>query len=182
MGRFREDLFYRLNVLPIEVPPLRRHMEDVPMLAEYFFQCCAVNGATRVRGFNQQAMAAMMAHTWPGNVRELYNRVQRAVVMTDQRLIGPADLGLAPADRPAGIGLDAARTLAERDAIFLTLTRVGHNVTRAARELGVSRMTLYRLMDKHSMSLPSGQGAGPGAGPSGLPMSSGGQAAAHGTF
>ena len=182
MGRFREDLFYRLNVLPIEVPPLRRHMEDVPMLAEYFFQCCAVNGTTRVRGFNQQAMAAMMAHTWPGNVRELYNRVQRAVVMTDQRLIGSADLGLAPADRPAGIGLDAARTLAERDAIFLTLTRVGHNVTRAARELGVSRMTLYRMMDKHSMSLPSGQGAGPGAGPSGLPMSSGGQAAAHGTF
>lgn len=184
MGRFREDLFYRLNVLPIEVPPLRRHMEDVPMLAEHFFQCCAARGKTRVRGFNQQAMAAMMAHTWPGNVRELYNRVQRAVVMTDQRLIGPVDLGLAPADRPVGIGLDAARTLAERDAIFLTLMRVGHNVTRAARELGVSRMTLYRLMDKHGISMAGTQGADPGAHPSGLPGggTGGGQTAAHGTF
>ncbi len=152
MGRFREDLFYRLNVLPIEVPPLRHRMEDVPLLAEYFFQCCAGESQTRVEGFSRLAMAAMAAYGWPGNVRELYNRVKRAVVMTDQRLIGPTDLGLAPAQSGMGIGLDAARTVAERDAITHALTRVGRNITHAARELGISRMTLYRLMDKHSIA------------------------------
>ncbi|SCK52945.1 DNA-binding transcriptional response regulator, NtrC family, contains REC, AAA-type ATPase, and a Fis-type DNA-binding domains [Variovorax sp. HW608] len=155
VGQFRDDLFYRLNVLSIEVAPLRRRMEDVPILAEYFFQRCAAKSRARVKGFSRQAVAAMLAHAWPGNVRELFNRVQRAVVMTDRRLIGPADLGLAPADNPVGMGLDAARTVAERDAIVLTLTRVGRNITHAARELGVSRMTLYRLMDKHSIALDS---------------------------
>ncbi|APW38666.1 hypothetical protein RD110_16870 [Rhodoferax koreense] len=147
-GRFREDLYYRLNVLPIEVPPLRDRMEDVPMLAEYFLRGCAHEAGTRVDGFRRQAMAALLAHDWPGNVRELHNRVRRAVVMADQRLIGAADLGLAPPERAWG-GLDAARTAAERDAISVTLSRVGRNITIAARELGVSRMTLYRLMDKH---------------------------------
>lgn len=153
VGQFRDDLFYRLNVLSIEVAPLRRRMEDVPILAEYFFQRCAAKSRARVKGFSRQAVAAMLAHAWPGNVRELFNRVQRAVVMTDRRLIGPTDLGLMPADNPVGMGLDAARTAAERDVIVLTLTRVGRNVTHAARELGVSRMTLYRLMDKHSIAL-----------------------------
>jgi len=155
VGQFRDDLFYRLNVLSIEVAPLRRRMEDVPILAEYFFQRCAAKSRARVKGFSRQAVAAMLAHAWPGNVRELFNRVQRAVVMTDRRLIGPNDLGLAPAENPVGMGLDAARTVAERDAIVLTLTRVGRNITHAARELGVSRMTLYRLMDKHSIALDS---------------------------
>jgi len=152
LGRFREDLFYRLNVLPIDVPPLRSRMEDVPMLAQHFFRRCATARKTRVDGFSRQAMTAMTTHTWPGNVRELYNRVQRAVVMTDQRLIGPADLGLAPLDNAITVGLDVARTTAERDAIRETLMRVGRNVTKAARELGVSRMTLYRLMDKHGIA------------------------------
>ncbi|MBO9516091.1 MAG: sigma-54-dependent Fis family transcriptional regulator [Variovorax sp.] len=156
VGQFRDDLFYRLNVLSIEVAPLRRRMEDVPILAEYFFQRCAAKSRARVKGFSRQAVAAMLAHAWPGNVRELFNRVQRAVVMTDRRLIGPNDLGLAPVDNPVGMGLDAARTVAERDAIVLTLTRVGRNITHAARELGVSRMTLYRLMDKHSIALDAG--------------------------
>ena len=147
-GRFREDLYYRLNVLPIEVPPLRSRMEDVPMLAEHFLRACASEASLRVDGFRRQALAALLAHDWPGNVRELHNRVRRAVVMADQRLIGAADLGLAPPERSWG-GLDAARTAAERDAISMTLSRVGRNITIAARELGVSRMTLYRLMDKH---------------------------------
>ena len=156
VGQFREDLFYRLNVLSIDVAPLRRRMEDVPILAEYFFQRCVAKSRTRVRGFSRQALAAMLAHAWPGNVRELFNRVQRAVVMTDRRLIGPTDLGLQAVENVAGMGLDVARTAAERDVICLTLTRVGRNVTHAARELGVSRMTLYRLMDKHGIALESG--------------------------
>lgn len=151
-GRFREDLFYRLNVLPVVVPSLRERISDVPELAQHFLRSgMAGQQPRRVEGFSRQAMAAMMSHTWPGNVRELFNRVQRAVVMTDQRLITPADLGLAVAN-PAGIELDAVRTMAERDAIALTLGRVGRNVTHAARDLGISRMTLYRLMDKHGLA------------------------------
>lgn len=151
-GRFREDLFYRLNVLPIVVPSLRERMADVPLLAQHFLQrCTAEQTRRRVEGFSRQAMTAMMSHPWPGNVRELYNRVQRAVVMTDQHTIAPADLGLSAPSGPVGIGLEAVRTMAERDAITLTLGRVGRNVTHAARELGISRMTLYRLIDKHGL-------------------------------
>ena len=148
-GRFREDLYFRLNVLTIEVPPLRQRMDDVPLLAKHFLKICAADRPRRVEGFDRQALSAMAAYSWPGNVRELYNCVQRAVVMTDQRYISARDLGLAPVDVVAGTDLDAARTLAEREAIARALTLVGNNVTRAARELGVSRMTLYRLMDKH---------------------------------
>ena len=155
-GRFREDLFYRLNVLPITVPPLRERMCDVPELAQFFLQRCKADQHRRVEGFSRQAEAAMMSHNWPGNVRELCNRVQRATVMTDQRLITPMDLGLVMASGPVGIGLDAVRTMAERDAIAQTLGRVGRNITRAARELGISRMTLYRLMDKHGL-VPGGE-------------------------
>jgi two-component system response regulator HydG len=151
-GRFREDLFYRLNVLPIVVPPLRERMSDVPVLAQHFLQRCMADKHRRLEGCSRQAMAAMMSHGWPGNVRELCNRVQRAMVMTDQRLITSADLGLAEASGPVGIGLDAVRTMAERNAITLTLDRAGRNVTHAARDLGISRMTLYRLMDKHGLA------------------------------
>ncbi|MBB1599017.1 sigma-54 dependent transcriptional regulator [Variovorax sp. UMC13] len=153
-GKFREDLYYRLHVLSITVPPLRERKEDVPILAQHFYRrCMAELSRTRVDGFSRQAVAAMRAHDWPGNVRELFNRVQRALVMTDSRLVSPADLELAGDERETAVCLDAARTLAERDAIRLTLDRVGRNVTHAARELGVSRMTLYRLMEKHHIGL-----------------------------
>jgi DNA-binding NtrC family response regulator len=95
----------------------------------------------------------MMAHQWPGNVRELFNRVQHAVVMTEERMITPMDVGLSEQMSPTIVGLGTARTIAERDAIYFSLNRVGRNVTQAARELGISRMTLYRLMEKHGIAL-----------------------------
>lgn len=151
-GRFRQDLFYRLNVLALEVPPLRDRMEDMPQLAQYFFACCQADRPARLQGFSSQALAAMNAYSWPGNVRELYNRVLRAVVMSEARWISAADLGL-PLSQAAEIAdLDTTRAHAERDAIHRTLTRVGHNITHAARDLGISRMTLYRLMDKHGLA------------------------------
>lgn len=151
-GRFREDLFYRLNVLPIVVPSLRERLSDVPLLSQHFLERCMAGKHLRVQGFSRLATAAMMAYDWPGNVRELSNRVQRATVMTDQILISPVDLGLELPTGPAGVPLDAARTVAERDAISQTLERSGRNITKAARELRVSRMTLYRLMDKHGLA------------------------------
>jgi two-component system response regulator HydG len=152
-GRFRQDLFYRLNVLGLAVPPLRERKGDITMLAGHFFRQCIADTTSRLEGFSQQALAAMMAHDWPGNVRELFNRVQRAVVMADRRLIAAADLGLAGEPAAILVGLDSARTQAEREAIHLSLQRVGRNVSQAARELGVSRMTLYRLMEKHGIAL-----------------------------
>ena len=151
-GRFRQDLFYRLNVLAVAVPPLRERKGDIPMLAQHFFKLCIPETGTRPEGFSQTATAAMMAHDWPGNVRELFNRVQRAVVMTDRRMISAADLGLEGEPARTLVGLDIARTQAEREAIHLSLQRVGRNVSQAARDLGVSRMTLYRLMEKHGIA------------------------------
>ena len=151
-GRFREDLFYRLNVLTLAMPPLRERMEDVPLLARHFFAHCANDRSVRLQGFSRQALAAMADYSWPGNVRELCNRVQRAVVMSDARWITAIDLGLAQQQAARETDLDGARTHAEREVIRHTLLRVGHNITHAARELGVSRMTLYRLMDKHGLA------------------------------
>jgi two-component system response regulator HydG len=149
--RFREDLFYRLNVLTITVPALRERKMDIGLLARHFHQRCVAERSKRIDGFSKQALSAMMAHDWPGNVRELYNRVQRAVVMTEQRLITAQDLGLKSEEKRDVEGLGSARVCAERDAIHLTLDRVGRNITHAAKALGVSRTTMYRLMDKHGI-------------------------------
>ncbi|MBA2676648.1 sigma 54-interacting transcriptional regulator [Ramlibacter sp.] len=151
---FREDLFYRLNVVGLAVPPLRNRKEDIPELARQFHADCARDGSGS-RGFSRQALAAMAVHTWPGNVRELFNRVQRAVVMAERRTIGAADLGLQAAPAQPLDNLETTRVRAEKDAISLSLDRFSHNVTLAARELGVSRMTLYRLMAKHSIATRS---------------------------
>lgn len=152
-GRFREDLFYRLNVLRIEVPPLRERRDDVPLLAQHFFMQCEASQRRRLQGFSQHALAAMTAYDWPGNVRELSNLVQRAVAMSDGRWISALDLGLSLPEPRQGLGLENARIKAEREVISSTLSKVGRNITLAARDLGVSRMTLYRLIDKHGIVL-----------------------------
>lgn len=155
-GAFREDLYYRLNVLALDVPPLRERRDDVPLLAEHFFHLYASERAPRLRGFSARAMQALRDHDWPGNVRELINRVRRAMVMAEGRLISAQDLGLTANAAPAdGAPLGDARSRAERDAIDATLLRAGRNMTVAARELGVSRMTLYRLLAKHGIAPPS---------------------------
>lgn len=155
-GAFREDLYYRLNVLALDVPSLRERRDDVPALAEHFFQLYAAERAPRLRGFSARAMQMLREHDWPGNVRELINRVRRAMVMAEGRLISAADLGLAEvAVRPDGAPLGDARSRAERDAIDASLLRAGRNMTVAARELGVSRMTLYRLLAKHGITPPT---------------------------
>ncbi|HET9644061.1 MAG TPA: sigma-54 dependent transcriptional regulator [Burkholderiaceae bacterium] len=153
---FREDLYYRLNVLPVHVPPLRERVEDIELLAQHFFQRFKPEGAVTLQGFSHRALAAMQRHPWPGNVRELINRVRRATALAEGRLISPADLGLdaasgeAVSEEPLGLTRDRA----ECEAIVASLEQSGRNVTDAARRLGVSRMTLYRLMDKHGITNP----------------------------
>jgi DNA-binding NtrC family response regulator len=158
-GRFRRDLYYRLNVLHLEVPALRERRGDVEVLARHFFQLFRREGDARLKGFSHEALRALVAHDWPGNVRELANRVRSAVVMADGRYLTPADLGLTdPGEDGAGPGgLHDVLTAAERHAVHHSLDLSCKNVTEAARRLGVSRMTLYRLMAKHGIQL---QGAG----------------------
>lgn len=156
-GHFREDLFYRLNVLTLQVPALRERREDVVALAEEVFHGYATERARGVRGFSSSALRALRSHDWPGNVRELLNRVRRAAVMADGALIQPHDLELEVASRASaapGEALDSARERAERQALQSQLD-AGHSITAVARELGISRMTLYRLMAKHGIQRPA---------------------------
>ena len=153
-GHFREDLMYRLNVLPLNVPPLRERKEDIDVLAHHFFNLFSKDKHPRLSGFGNRALLAMHLHDWPGNVRELINRIRRAMVMSEGRLITPHDLGLQVLlDVSLGEALEEARIRAECDAIQESLQGHGNNKTLAARDLGVSRMTLYRLMGKHGISL-----------------------------
>lgn len=152
LRNFREDLFYRLNVLPLVVPPLRERKEDLELLIQHFFKVFFQDKNPRLKGFSGKAIVAAKAYDWPGNVRELINRVRRAMVMAEGRLITPQDLGLERRSSPRnGEALDDARIRAERSAIHISLQRAGKNITHAARDLGVSRMTLYRLMEKHGI-------------------------------
>ena len=149
-GTFRTDLFYRLNVLPLSVPPLRERPEDIELLALHFFEKFGAERSSKLKRFSRRALMALSAYDWPGNVRELINRIRRAMVLAEGKLIVPGDLGLPePDDTLIRVPLEQARFAAERDAISGTLQVSGKNVTHAARQLGVSRMTLYRLMAKH---------------------------------
>ena len=151
-GAFREDLYYRLAVLPVTVPPLRERRDDLVTLAEHFFHMYASEKSPRLKGFSNRAIEAILDHDWPGNVRELINRVRRALVMSDGRLIMPEDLGLTRGIiAPTPAALDDTRMRSERRALRECLDRSGHNVSRAARDLGVSRTTMYRLLSKHGM-------------------------------
>jgi DNA-binding NtrC family response regulator len=150
---FREDLYYRLNVLTLQMPPLRERDGDMALLAEVVFGRFASQKGPGVKGFSRAALAAIDAHNWPGNVRELINRVQKAMIMCDGRRITAADLGLAARNGEAGsISLERARHHTERDLIATALERNRHNVAATARQLGVSRVTLYRLMEKLDIS------------------------------
>jgi DNA-binding NtrC family response regulator len=152
-GAFRKDLYYRLNVLPLSVPPLRERGEDIPLLAQHYFDKFASDRSCRLKGFSRRAIVAMTNHDWPGNVRELVNRIRRAIVLAEGKWILPADLGLQQAhEKPSRVPLDEARMNAERHAISETLQSAGKNVSFAAKQLQVSRMTLYRLMAKHHIN------------------------------
>jgi len=152
-GRFREDLYYRLNVIRLSAPPLRERPEDIELLARYFLDLFVRKRGARARRLSAQALAALKAHSWPGNVRELINRVRRAEVMAEQRLIRPDDLGLATGSMTASRSrrLNEVKASVECDALLSALKSTGNNVSQAARTLGVSRVSFYRLLNKHGI-------------------------------
>lgn len=155
-GRFREDLYFRLNVLRLRMPRLSERESDIERLARHFIDVFSLEHGLKPKILSKQAIQAMLAHAWPGNVRELMNRIRRAMVMTDNRVITPECLELYTAQREMRtdvLTLSEARDLAEREAIINAMDKYQYNVAAAARKLGISRVTLYRLMNKHGFEM-----------------------------
>jgi two-component system, NtrC family, nitrogen regulation response regulator NtrX len=160
-GRFREDLFYRLNVIPIEVPPLRRRKEDIPALVSHFIAVFSAENGKRPKAISVEALAYFLSYDWPGNVRELRNMVERLVIMAPRDVIGPEDLPppLRPkADTAEDVQRDRtlkeAREAFERAFIVAELQAHEGNVTRTADTLGIERSHLYRKLKAYGITAP----------------------------
>ncbi len=150
-SRFRADLFHRLCVLRVDEPPLRARGKDIEILAHHVLHKFKQDSARRIRGFTPDAIEAMYNYNWPGNVRELINRVRRAIVMAESKLISAGDLDLDQFTAQQTVTLAEARESAEKRAIEAALLRHRHRLTEAAADLGISRVTLYRLMGAHGL-------------------------------
>ncbi|MBA3834425.1 MAG: PEP-CTERM-box response regulator transcription factor [Sphingomonas sp.] len=152
-GRFREDLYYRLAEIVVKIPSLAERSGEAVLLARHFGTRFAREMNPKVQGLSPAATAAIDSYGWPGNVRELENRVKRAVIMADGRLVGAADLDLPGSAAGEGlmINLRAARETADRKAIRQALSRTDHNISGAAKLLGVSRPTLYDLLKQYQL-------------------------------
>jgi two-component system, NtrC family, response regulator len=147
--RFRQDLYYRISAVTVNVPPLRQRGSGVVVLAQAILQRIAAESATKLRGMSDDALAALQNYPWPGNVRELENKLRAAVIMAEGQLIHASDLGLdIPATTPPQLNLAEVRLQAERQALIQALALAQNNVSRAAELLGVSRPTLYDLLER----------------------------------
>ncbi|KGM07781.1 Response regulatory protein [Methylophaga thiooxydans] len=153
-GKMREDLYYRLNVLQLCTPPLRKRPGDIELLAHYFFKKFSHEKNKTVKGFSSACLAVMRDYAWEGNVRELVNRIRHAMVMCENRLISAEDLGIDESSHHFHfMSLKEAKDRAEREAILNALARMHNNVTLTAKTLKVSRVTLYRLIEKHRINI-----------------------------
>src|SRR5262245_5973861 len=162
-GRFREDLFYRLAVIPIEVPPLRQRPEDIPLLVDYFIRLYSGENAKRPKTMSVEALAYFLAYEWPGNVRELRNMVERLVIMTPGDVIGPSavppplrprDAAEAAEDTQKEKTLKEAREAFERAYILGELRQLDWNMTKTAQKLGIERSHLYRKLKIYGIAPP----------------------------
>lgn len=150
-GGFREDLFYRLTEMVITIPPLRERAGDALLLAHAFVQRFARENNRDRLTLREDALDAITAHLWPGNVRELENAIKRAVIMADGNSITAEDLGLNPAEDAALFNLRQVRDEAEKQAVLKVMARVDGNIARAAELLGISRPTLYDLLNRFGL-------------------------------
>jgi len=159
-GTFREDLFYRLNVMSLAMPPLRDRREDVPLLIQAFLEEFNAKYDKRITSVDEEALEILMAHPWPGNVRELRNCMERATIVCEGSLIGPAHLPSSPTTRPAPPPAAGGATVAfavgtnleeaERVLIVRTLAAAGNNKTQAAHTLGISLKTLHNKLRRYA--------------------------------
>jgi two-component system nitrogen regulation response regulator NtrX len=165
-GRFREDLFFRLNVVPLLSPPLRERKEDVPALVDYFSRSFAEENNFRVKRFSREALDVLMEYSWKGNVRELKNTVERLLILTDKDTIEPKDLP-ASFREECEVGLPAAgrvktlrefRDIAERDFILAKLEANNWNISQTAREIDTPRSNLYKKLEQYGIKITAGVG------------------------
>jgi two-component system NtrC family response regulator len=150
-GRFREDLYYRIGVVSIDLPPLRKREEDILLLANAFLRKYVAESRRRIRGFTKEALREIEVYGWPGNIRELENRIKRAVIMAEGSWVTPVDLELASSYAKyegENLNLKEAHDAMDRDLLKRAISRNKGNLTKAAEELGLSRPTLYELMEK----------------------------------
>ena len=151
-GEFREDLYYRLRVLQIKTPPLRVREDDIELLAYFFFKKFSADRSYKAKGFHVDSLYLLKNYDWPGNVRELMNCIHHAIVMSENRLLTPSDLGLDRRYKDRMLQtLDEARATADREAIITSLRYTNNNMSRAAESLGISRVSLYRLIEKYNI-------------------------------
>jgi len=155
-GKFREDLFYRLNVVSMEVPPLRERKDDLPLMITAFIREFSQENGKRIEGIDPRARAALYAYDWPGNVRQLRNCIESAVVLTSGTIITLDDLppSVHPSDEAQSLILPRGLTMAEAEkrVILHTLTACNNNKTRTAETLGIGRKTLHRKLSEYGMS------------------------------
>ncbi len=153
-GKFREDLYYRLNVVPIHIPPLRERKEDIPLLSDYFLEKYCLKNRKEIKGFSEKAMEVLMNYDWPGNIRELENVIERTVVITRDKIIKPKDLPsflrkevrekfIEEGDRPL--------SQIEKEYISHVLEKNRWNIRRSAKILGIDRTTLYKKIEKYGL-------------------------------
>jgi DNA-binding NtrC family response regulator len=163
-AEFREDLFYRLNVISIPLPPLRERKGDIPLIAHHYFQKYLASSGKKITGISPETLALLEAHSWPGNVRELQNVVERAVVLAEKEILLPEDLpehirareagALRPesrADLPMKRAKDEWNRAFEKEYLLSLLKRHQGNISQAARAAGVDRKTIHRLLKKHDL-------------------------------
>ena len=162
LGAFREDLYYRVNVVSLELPPLRRLKEDIPLLTEQFIERFNRLQKKSVKGVTAEAIAFLMAHEWPGNICELENAIERSFILCDH---GPIGVGHLPEELTAHRGtpradfdIKTARQMLEAHTIRRALERNSYNRLHAARDLGIHKSTLFRKIRQFSISLPSTDG------------------------
>jgi len=165
-GRFREDLYFRLNVVPLYSPPLRARPEDIPLLVDYFSRTFAEENNFRPRKFSADALEAMSRYAWKGNVRELKNIVERLMIMTDRDTIERKDLPEPLREKPEAALPEAAgvktlrefRDLAERDFLLAKLEANGWNISQTAREIDTPRSNLYKKLEQYGIKITAGVG------------------------
>ncbi len=151
-GRFREDLYYRLSEIVVKIPPMREREGDLTLLAHAFLEKFCKSQSRSLQGFSPEALQAIEAYRWPGNAREMENFIKRAVIMTDGPQITQLDLGLNLSDEVVEpLNLRQVREEAERKALVRALGRVGGNMLQASELLGISRPTLYDLLNRHGI-------------------------------
>jgi two-component system, NtrC family, response regulator len=150
---FREDLYYRLKVVPVEMPPLRDRKDDIIPLAQHFLKRFCREHRKPPVTLSPEGEGALLMHPWPGNVRELENLISRSVVLSPRSVLKPSDLGFALDQIPTDVNLKFAKKAIEMDFVKKALSRNGGIVSRAARELGISRVNLYELIEKYNIRL-----------------------------